>query len=67
MSIIFQENCFSCYILPTDQLSLPHCLYFLRYWSIYVLKLFTKQIVTPYILRLNDQKYILKLNDFEAT
>ena len=38
--IIFWEKCFSCYILLTDQISLPNCLYFLRYWSMCVLQLF---------------------------
>ena len=36
----FQEKCFSRYILLTDQISLPECPYFLRYWSICVLQLF---------------------------
>ena len=31
--MIFEENCFSRYILLTDQISLPDCLYFLRYWK----------------------------------
>ena len=30
--MIFKEKCFSCYILLTEQISLPDCLYFLRYW-----------------------------------
>ena len=29
----FQEKCFSSYILLTDKISLPDCLYFLRYTS----------------------------------
>ena len=33
----FKEKSFSCYILLTDQISLPGCLYFVRYWVIYVL------------------------------
>ena len=33
-------------ILLTDQISLPDCLYFLRYWSICVLQLFFNQAVT---------------------
>ena len=37
---------FSCYVLLTDQTSLPDCLYFLRYWSICVLQLFINQVVT---------------------
>ena len=30
--------------------SLPRCLYFLKYWSIYVLQLFVNQAVTSQIL-----------------
>ena len=30
----FQQKCFSCYILLTDEILLPRCLYFLRYWAI---------------------------------
>ena len=41
-----QEKCFSCYALLTDQISLPDCHYFLRYWSIGVLQLFVNQVVT---------------------
>ena len=33
-------------ILVTDQFSLPDCLYFMRYWAIYVLQLFVSQVVT---------------------
>ena len=29
----FQEKYFSCYILLTDQISLPGCLCFVRYWE----------------------------------
>ena len=32
--MIFQEKCFSRYILLTDQISLSDCLYFLRYLAI---------------------------------
>ena len=42
----FQENCFSCFILLTDQISLSDCLYFLRYRTICVLQLFVSQIVS---------------------
>ena len=35
-SVVFEER----YILLTDQISLPNCLYFLRYWGIYELYLF---------------------------
>ena len=38
----FKKTYFSCYALLTDQISLPDCLYFLRYWSICVLQLFVK-------------------------
>ena len=34
LCMIFQQKCSSCYILLTDQISLPGCLYFLRYWEI---------------------------------
>ena len=42
----FSEKCLSCYILLTDQFSLPDCLYFSRYRAISVLKLFVNQAVT---------------------
>ena len=32
----FSRKCFSCYIVLTDQISLPDYLYFLRYWSVFV-------------------------------
>ena len=41
----FSKSCFSCYALLTDQISLPDCLYFLRYWSICVLELFVNEVV----------------------
>ena len=50
--MIFQQKCSSCYILSTDQISLPGCLYFLRYWTICVLQLFVIQVVTSWILKL---------------
>ena len=31
LCIIFQEKCFSCYILLTDKILLSDCLYFSRY------------------------------------
>ena len=46
----FSRKMFSSYVLSADQISLPDCLYFLRYWSICVLRLFTKQVVTSEIL-----------------
>ena len=36
----FQQKCFSCQILLTDQVSLSDCVYFLRYWVIRVLQMF---------------------------
>ena len=42
----FQEQCFSCYILLTDQISLPDCLHLLSYWLISTLQLFVNQVVT---------------------
>ena len=42
----FQKKSSSCYILLTDQISLPGCLYFLRYRGICVLQLFVNQVVT---------------------
>ena len=50
--VIFQEKCFTCCILLTDHISLPDCLYFLRYWSIIVLQLFVSQLVMSQILKL---------------
>ena len=46
LCMIFQQKCFSCYILLTDQISLSDCLYFLRYWTICLLQLFVNQVVT---------------------
>ena len=48
----FQHKCFSCYILLTDQIPSPGCLYLLRYWAICVLQFFVKQPVTSWILKL---------------
>ena len=39
----FSTKC-SCYILLTDQISLPGCLYFLQYWAICVLQLFVTRL-----------------------
>ena len=44
-AFFFEEKCFSCYILSTDQMSLPDCLYFLRYCTICVLQLLILQVV----------------------
>ena len=52
LCMIFQHKCSSCYILLTDQISLPGCLYFLRYWAIGVLQLFVNQVVKSWILKL---------------
>ena len=49
---VYQKKCSSCYILLTDQISLAGCLYFLRYWAVYVLQLFVNQVVTSWILKL---------------
>ena len=48
----FEQKCSLCYILLTDQISLPGCLYFVRYWAICVLQLFVNQVVTSWILKL---------------
>ena len=48
----FSTKCFSYYILLTEQISLPGCLYFLRYWAICVLQFFVNQVVTSWILKL---------------
>ena len=48
----FSTKCSSCYILLTEQISLPGCLYFLSYWTICVLQLFVDQVVTSWILKL---------------
>ena len=48
-SVVFEER----YILLTDQISLPNCLYFLRYWGIYVLYLFVGQSVMIYLFGVN--------------
>ena len=52
LCMIFQEKCFPSYILLTDQVSLPGCLYLLRYWSICVLHLFVNHVVMSQILKL---------------
>ena len=44
--MVFQEKCFSCYILLTNQISLSDCLFFSRSWAICVLQLFVNQTVT---------------------
>ena len=37
LSMVFREKYFSFYILLTDQILLPECLFLLTYWSIWVL------------------------------
>ena len=49
----FQQKCSLCYILLTAQISLPGCLYFLRYWAACALQLFVNQSVTSWVLKLN--------------
>ena len=53
LRMIFQQKCSTCYILLTDQISLPGCLYLLRYWTICVLQLFVSQVVTAWIFKFN--------------
>ena len=48
----FQEKCFSYHVLLADQILLPDCLYFTRYWSIRVLQLFVNQVVMSQVLTL---------------
>ena len=40
--MIFEEKYFSYYILLPDQISLSQCLYFVRYWAVYVLQFLTR-------------------------
>ena len=47
LCMIFQQKCYSCYILSTDQISLSGCLYFLRNWAMCILQLFVNEVVTP--------------------
>ena len=51
LCMIFQEKCFSSYTLLTNQISLPDCCYFLRYYSVYVLQLLVNQVVRLQILK----------------
>ena len=52
LCMIFQQKCYSCYVPLTDQISLPGCLYFLKYWGIRVLQSFVIQVVVSWILKL---------------
>ena len=45
-------NNFSCYILLTDQIWLLDCLYFLKYWAIFVLRLIVNQAMTSKNLKI---------------
>ena len=46
LCMIFQEKCFSCNILLTDQTLLSDYVYFSRYWAMCALQLFVNQAVT---------------------
>ena len=48
----FSTKGFLMFILLTDQIALPGCLYLLRYWAICVFQLFANQVVTSWILKL---------------
>ena len=48
----FKKNISPCYDLLTEQISLSGCLYFLRYWSVCVLRLLVNQFLTSQILKL---------------
>ena len=48
----FSRKTFLSYILLTDQISLFHCLYFLRYRTIRTLQLIVSQLVMSNILKL---------------
>ena len=55
LGIVVSPAHFSCYILLNDHMSLPGCLYIMRYWAICaiaILKLFVTQVVTPWSLKL---------------
>ena len=56
--MIFQGKCFPCYILLTDQISLPDCHYFLRHWAVNVL-----QFCLP---RCNVINFEIKLGEFKG-
>ena len=53
--MIFQEKCFSCYILLTDVISMSDWLYLSRYWAICVLQLLVNQAVTSKLTFLFNQ------------
>ena len=54
----FQESYFSFCILFTDQVSLSDCLYFLRYYKIFILQLFVNQAVKSRNLKLKLSFYL---------
>ena len=49
-----KQNCFLCYIILADKISLSNCLSFLRQSAIYVLQLLVSQIVASYIFKLSS-------------
>ena len=53
LCMIYSEKCFTCHIILTDQISLPDCIQFLRYWSICVFELYVNQVVMSHILKLS--------------
>ena len=48
----FSRKILLMYILLTDQISLSDCLYFSKYWAIYVLRFFVNHGVTSQNLKL---------------
>ena len=42
--MIFEQKCFSCYILLNDQISLSDYFYLQRYWAICALQFFVSQV-----------------------
>ena len=69
LCIIFQGKCFSCYILLTDQMSLPDWFYFLKYWAIFVLQLFAFRLRHPKFWTnqavFHHEQKVKKLNNWE--
>ena len=51
--MIFQEKCFSCYIILTDHILVSDCLHFSRYWAICVLQWFVNHALTLQNFKLN--------------
>ena len=52
LCMLFQEKCFPCSILLTDQISLSNRCYFLRYWAICLMQLFLNQVATCFKINL---------------